>query len=201
MEKYTITITREFGSLGRPIARSLSEKLGIEFYDRDIVDQVASQLNLPVSRISETEEKAEHRFFAHMFPLGTDEEYIQDMIFDVQKDIILDLAEKSSCIIVGRCSDYLLQNNKNNVNIFIYAPYKERLYNCIHTLGMTEEQAKKMIMSVDKARNAYHRKYAGYLPGDTRHKHLMIDSSLLGVEGTADLIAQMVRKRFHLDFC
>lgn len=196
MEKYIITITREFGSLGRSIARSLSEKLGIEFYDRDIVEQVSKQLNLPVSQISETEEKSHHRLFSHMFPLGTDEEYIQDMIFDVQKDIILDLADRSSCIIVGRCSDYLLQNEKNVINIFIYAPYAKRLENCVNILDMTEDQAKRMIMSVDKARNSYHKKYAGYLPGDFRHKQLMIDSSLLGVEGTAELIADMVRKKF-----
>ncbi len=196
MEKYTITITREFGSLGRPIARSLSEKLGIEFYDRDIVEQVSRQLNMPVSKISESEEKSHHWLFSSMFPLGTDEEYIQDMIFDVQKGIILDLAEKSSCIIVGRCSDYLLQNEKNTINIFIYAPYARRLENCIKILDMTEDQAKKMIMRVDRARNIYHKRYAGYLPSDSKHKHLMIDSSLLGVEGTAEMIAQVVRMKF-----
>lgn len=196
MERYTITITREFGSLGRPIARSLSERLGIEFYDRDIVEEVSRQLNMPVSKISESEEKSRHWLFPSMFPLGTDEEYIRDMIFDVQKDIILELASKSSCIIVGRCSDYLLQNEKNTINIFIYAPYAKRLENCIKTLGMTEEQAKKMIMRVDRARGSYHKRYAGYLPGDPRHKHLMIDSSLLGVEGTAELIAGVVKKKF-----
>ena len=95
MSKYTITITREFGSLGRPIAHALSQKLGIEYYDRDIVDEVAKQLNLPVSQISDAEESSHNHFFSHMFPLGTDKEYIQDMIFDVQKDIILDLARKS----------------------------------------------------------------------------------------------------------
>lgn len=137
MEKYTITITREFGSLGRPIARALSERLGIEFYDRDIVEEVARQLDMPVSKISESEEKSHHYLFSSMFPLGTDEEYIQDMIFDVQKDIILDLAGRSCCIIVGRCSDYLLQNEKNTINIFIYAPYARRLENCVRTLGMT----------------------------------------------------------------
>lgn len=88
MSKYTITITREFGSLGRPIAHALSQKLGIEYYDRDIVDEVAKQLNLPVSQISDAEESSHNHFFSHMFPLGTDKEYIQDMIFDVQKDII-----------------------------------------------------------------------------------------------------------------
>ena len=196
---YIITITREFGSMGRPIAQALSQKLGIEFYDRDIVEEVSQQLNLPVSKVSDSEERAHHlSFLSHLFPLGTDEEYIQDMIFDVQKDIILDLAKKQSCILVGRCADSILQNHENIINIFIYAPFKHRLENCINYFDMTPDQAKKAIMDVDKARLHYHKRYAGYLPDDPAHKHLMIDSSLLGVEGTADLIADAVKKRFGL---
>ncbi len=196
MEQYTITIAREFGSLGRSVAQRLAEKLGIMYYDRDIVDQVAKQLNLPVSQVSDAEERSRRSFFSHMFPLGTDEEYIQDMIFDVQKDIILNLAHKSSCIIVGRCSDFLLQNEENVMNVFIYAPYHARLENCVTKLGMSEEQAKRMIMRVDKARNAYHKKYAGYLPSDVLHKHLMIDSSVLGTDQTAEVLADVVKKKF-----
>ena len=196
MEKFTITITREFGSLGRSIAKELSRELGVEFYDRDIVEEVANQLNLPVSTISDEEEKSKQSFLPRMFPLGTDETYMQDIIFDVQKGIIKDLAKRSSCILVGRCSDYLLEKEKNNINIFIYAPYEKRLKNCVSTLGMTEGEAKRMIASVDKARNAYHKKYAGYLPGDPEHKNLMIDSSLLGVTGTAKLIAEIVHQLY-----
>lgn len=198
MEKFTITITREFGSLGRSIARELSRILGVEFYDRDIVEEVANKLNLPVSTVSNEEEKSRQSFLPRMFPLGTDEEYMQDIIFDVQKGIILDLAKKSSCILVGRCSDFLLEKHKNNINIFIYASYEKRLENCVEALGMTEAEAKKMILSVDKARNAYHKKYAGYLPGDPEHKQLMIDSSLLGVTGTAKLIAEIVHQLFEV---
>jgi len=197
MEKFTITITREFGSLGRSIARELSQILGVEFYDRDIVEEVANKLNLPVSTVSNEEEKSRHSFLPRMFPLGTDEEYMQDIIFDVQKDIILNLAKKSSCILVGRCSDFLLEKEKNNINIFIYASYEKRLQNCVDALGMTESEAKRMILSVDKARNAYHKKYAGYLPNDPEHKQLMIDSSLLGVTGTAKLIAEIVHQLFE----
>ena len=197
MEKFTITITREFGSLGRSIARELSQILGVEFYDRDIVEEVANKLNLPVSTVSNEEEKSRHSFLPRMFPLGTDEEYMQDIIFDVQKDIILNLAKKTSCILVGRCSDFLLEKEKNNINIFIYASYEKRLQNCVDTLGMTESEAKRMILSVDRARNAYHKKYAGYLPGDPEHKQLMIDSSLLGVTGTAKLIAEIVYQLFE----
>lgn len=197
MEKFTITITREFGSLGRSIARELSQILGVEFYDRDIVEEVANKLNLPVSTVSNEEEKSRHSFLPRMFPLGTDEEYMQDIIFDVQKDIILNLAKKSSCILVGRCSDFLLEKEKNNINIFIYASYEKRLQNCVDALGMTESEAKRMILSVDKARNAYHKKYAGYLPNDPEYKQLMIDSSLLGVTGTAKLIAEIVHQLFE----
>ncbi|WP_349667324.1 cytidylate kinase-like family protein [Lacrimispora sp.] len=197
MEKFTITITREFGSLGRSIARELSQILGVEFYDRDIVEEVANKLNLPVSTVSNEEEKSRHSFLPRMFPLGTDEEYMQDIIFDVQKDIILNLAKKSSCILVGRCSDFLLEKEKNNINIFIYASHEKRLQNCVNSLGMTEAEAKRMILSVDKARNAYHKKYAGYLPGDPEHKQLMIDSSLLGVTGTAKLVAEIVHQLFE----
>ncbi|MDF2887601.1 MAG: cytidylate kinase [Lacrimispora sp.] len=197
MEKFTITITREFGSLGRSIAKELSRVLGVEFFDRDIVEEVANKLNLPVSTVSNEEEKSRYSFLPRMFPLGTDEEYMQDIIFDVQKDIILDLAKKSSCILVGRCSDFLLEKQKNNINIFIYASYEKRLANCVETLGMTEAEAKRLILSVDKARNAYHKKYAGYLPGDPEHKQLMIDSSLLGVTGTAQLIAEIVHQLFE----
>lgn len=196
MEKFTLTITREFGSLGRSIAKELSEELGVAFYDRDIVEAVSKQLNLPVSTVSNVEEKSKNRLFARKFPLGTDEEYIQDMVFDTQQKLIRDLAGKSSCIFVGRCSDYILEHEKRNINIFIYASRANRLKNCIDHLDMTGEEARKMIASVDRARCAYHKKYAGYLPSDPEHKNLMIDSSLLGVRGTAGMIAHVVRKLF-----
>lgn len=197
MEKFTLTIAREFGSMGRSIAKELSEELGVAFYDRDIVEAVSKQLNLPVSTVSDVEEKAKNHLFARKFPLGTDEEYMQDMVFDTQKKLIRELAEKSSCIFVGRCSDFILEQEKNNINIYIYASRTNRLKNCVEHLDMTEDEARKMMASVDKARSAYHRKYAGYLPSDPEHKNLMIDSSLLGVRGTAHMIARVVRELFQ----
>lgn len=196
MDKFTISITREFGSMGRYVAKELSRELGVEFYDRDIVEEVSQKLNLPVSKISNEEEKSKHSFWSSMFPLGTDEDYIQDIIFDVQKDIILNLAERSSCILVGRCSDFLLEHKKNNINVYIYSPYAKRVENIMKAGEMTESEAKRTISSVDKARNTYHKKYAGYMPDDPHHKHLMIDSSLLGVTGTAMLIADAARRLF-----
>ena len=104
-EKFAVTIARQFGSLGRPIARSVSEALGIEYYDRDIVEYASRKLNLPVSTISDAEERARSAFFNMNYPLGMGTTAIQDAIFDAQRRIIVDLAEKDSCIIVGRCAD------------------------------------------------------------------------------------------------
>ncbi|MDR1765621.1 MAG: cytidylate kinase-like family protein [Lachnospiraceae bacterium] len=196
MEKFTITIAREFGSLGRPIAKELSAMLGVEFYDRDIVEEAAQKLNMPLSKVSDEEEKSKRTIWPMMFPLGTDEDYMQDVIFQEQKEIILDLARKSSCILVGRCSYYLLAGEKNNLNVYIYAPYKDRVANCVAHLGMTEHEAGKVIAQVDKARNAYYKRYAGYLPDSPEHMHLMVDSSVLGVTGTAKHLASMAREKF-----
>ncbi len=192
--QYSISLIRDFGSLGRSIARTLSQKLGIEFYDRDIVEQVSRMLKLPVSTVSKKEESSKWRY--KMFPLGSEDVIMQDMIFEVQKEIILGLAKEKSCIIVGRCSDAILQDQPNHLNIYIHAPISQRIENCVEKLGMNPSEARHMVLSVDKARKAYHKKYAGFLPGNQDHHHLCIDSSVLGVEGSADLIAYFVKKRF-----
>lgn len=195
---YTITITRQFGSLGRQIAKCLSEMLDIEYYDRDIVEETAKKLGLPVSLISNEEESAKSAFFQMSYPLGMGTSDTQNEIFNEQVRIIKDIAEKESCIIVGRCSDYILQDKKNNINIYIYAPYETRLRNCVDILHMEKSEAKSMIAKVDKARDSYHKTFAKFLPGDHNHKDLMINSGVLGVEGTAKVIANFVREKFDL---
>lgn len=197
-DKFVVTIARQFGSLGRPIARKVSETLGIEYYDRDIVEMTARSLNLPVSAISDAEESAKSAFFNMNYPLGMGTTAIQDSIFDAQRRIIVDLAEKQSCIIVGRCADYVLRDLKNVINIFIYAPYDARLVNCVERLDMKPDEARRMIASVDRARESYHRHYCGYSMADKDYKHVMLDSSLLGVDGTCDVLADVIRRRFKL---
>lgn len=198
MNHFTITITRQFGSLGRPIARQMSELLGIEYYDRDIVEETAKKLNQSVSVISDAEESVKPTFLNMKFPLGTGTTTMQDEIFQTQSRIVNELSEKESCIIVGRCSDFILQNKKNCLHIFIYAPLEERLKNCVDTLKMEPSTARKMITEVDKARDYYHRHYAKYSPSDYRYKHILVDSSLLGVEGTARHLAAVAKEKMDL---
>jgi cytidylate kinase len=202
-KKYVVTIARQFGSLGRPIAMRMSEKLGIEFYDRDIVEEAAKKLNLPVSKINEIEESAKHyvktnNFRRMMYPLGTQTDELQNKLFEAQQNIIRFLAERESCIIVGRCSDFILADEPNVMRIYIYAPYEARIKNCVEDLHLDETEAKRMIKAVDEARDHYHMNYTGYLPGDIRFKEIMIDSSMLGTEGTADFLVEAVKKKFEL---
>ena len=122
-KKYVVTIARQFGSLGRPIAKLMSKKLGVEYYDRDIVEQAAKKLNLPVSQIDELEEKVKktstNSYKRMMYPLGTQSSTEQDRIFEAQQNIMKFLVERESCIIVGRCSDFVLSDEENAVHIYI----------------------------------------------------------------------------------
>ena len=199
--KYVITITRQFGSMGRPIAKRMAEILGIEYYDRDLVDHAAEQLNHPVSVIDEVEEKANglarNPFFRMTSPLGSGTTATQDKVFEAQQNIIKFLAEKETCVIVGRCADFTLSEMENAIHIYIYASYEARLEHCIKDLNMEESEAKSMIVAVDKARDSYHMNFTGYMPDDKKHKDIMIDSSLLGVEGTAEYLAELVRRKFN----
>lgn len=199
VKKYVVTITRQFGSMGRPIAREMSERLGIEYYDRDIVEMISKKMDLPVSTISKLEESYhEPTLFNMVFPLGFSTTQKQHQIFDVQTKIINDMADKESCIIVGRCADYIMYDRPRHLNIFIYSSYENRLKNCIERLGMSEEEATKMIYEVDKARDNYHKKFANNtLPGDTKYKDIMIDSALFGIDGTAEYLVDIVKKKFY----
>lgn len=198
MEKFTVTISRQFGSLGRPIGMKLAELLNVDFYDRDIVEEAAKQMNLPISEVSKHEETEKSRFFNMRYPLGERSLEIKERVYEVQNKIILDWAQKSSCVIVGRCSDYILRNQENHISFFIYAPYEARLENCINDLSMKRSDAEKMIAEVDRARDAYHKRYTRFSQNDLAYHHVMIDSSLLGVDGTAEMVAEIVKKKFDL---
>lgn len=195
-DHYVVTITRQFGSLGRPIARKLSEMLGVPFYDRDIVEKTAQKMGLPISVISKNEENLGGVYAKMRFPLGTMSKSRQDEIFLVQSEIIRSLAAKESCVIVGRCADYILKDQPDMLNIFIFAPVEDRIRNSVETLRLDEKTAMEMVLQVDQARRKYHERYADYGPEGFAHRHFLINSSFLGADGTAKLIYDIVQYRF-----
>lgn len=197
MDKYVVTISRQFASLGRSIAQELSEILEIEFYDRDIVEATAKRMGLKVSSISKEEETVKSKFFKRMYPLGTEVANIQDEIFNIEKNIIRDIAAKESCIIVGRCGNEVLKDFENSLNIYIYASTEDRLNNCTEVLKMDAKVAKKMIKNVDKARENYRLKYCKNVKYVHDGYDVLIDSSKFGVKESAQIIADIVKKMFQ----
>ncbi len=196
MKQYVITISRQFGSLGRTIAQRLSETLQIEFYDRDIVEETAKRMGLPVSVVSNKEENPNTAFFKRQYPLGMGIGSMQDEIFSIQENIIRDLAKRESCIIVGRCADSILMDMDNHLNVYVYAPVEARLRNCTEILKMDERTARKMIREVDRSRELYHRRYCPEYSGPSTNKDLMIDSSRFGVDKTVAILAGIATDLF-----
>ena len=197
MKQYVITISRQFGSMGRSIAQALAQQLNIDFYDRDIVEETARRMGLPVSVISDTEENAKSVYFRRIYPLGMGVPNLRDEIFLVQKNIIRDLAAKSSCIVVGRCGGSILADMPTRLGVYVYAPYSQRLQNCTQKLGMDEATARRMIREVDRARELYHRRYCPEVKDVFTDHDLMLDSSRFGVEGSASLLAHIAQTLFE----
>lgn len=196
MEKYVVTISRQFASLGRTIAMAMSEELGINFYDRDIVEETAVRMGQTVTEISNIEETPGSIFAIRKFPLGMGLMSMQQETFEVQSNIIRDLAEKESCIIVGRCADSVLRDMPRCLNIYVYAPYEERLKNCTERLGMDLKTAKSMIKDVDRAREVYRLRYCDGVNNVFDLRNIMIDSSKYGPEKTAKILCGIVRSVF-----
>ncbi len=196
MDKYIVTISRQFGSMGRSIAAGLAEKLGVEYLDRDIVEETAKRMGYHVSEISNSEEVGVSSFLRRAFPLGA-EAGLRDSIFEVQKNIIRDFAKEQSGIVVGRCADHVLADHPRLLSVYIYAPVEARLDNCINRLGMEEREARRMIADVDTAREQYHKNYIPGYKNPLSGRNLCIDSSAFGVEGTVDILEHIVRERFY----
>lgn len=199
MKQYVITISRQFASLGRPVAQSLSEKLGIEFWDRDIVEETAKRMKESVTVISDAEESARSAFslLRQKYRMSLPTYNITDEIFEIQKNIIRDVASKESCIILGRCGDSILKDFTNTFHVYLYAPYEYRLKNCIEVYQMEEREAAKMIRNVDLSRRYYQKRYCPETKSIFDYKDMMLDVSKFGVDGTAEIIAGIAKRKFE----
>ena len=196
MDKYVITISRQFGALGRTIAQQMSKELGIEFFDRDIVELTAKRMGLPISEISKEEERHGGFFAERRYPLGMGPVSMQEELFQIQSNIIKDIAAMESCIIVGRCGDYCLRHVDRVLDVYVYDKNEKRLENCKSILGMDEKTARSMIQDVDKARENYRRKYCKDMAGVFDNRDICIDSGKFGAEATAEILCGIARSVF-----
>jgi cytidylate kinase len=197
-KKIIITIGRQFGSGGRCIADALGSKLGIPVYDNELITKAAQDSGFSAEIFVQSDEK--RRFFslssifAGSYSSET-ENYMSDKgLFKMQCETIRRIAEQGSAIIVGRCSDYILRDMDGVLDIFLTSPVEIRAARVADRLGISTEAAMEMVEKKDKARAEYYNYYTFGEWGVASTYDLCLDSSILGMEGTADFIIDFARK-------
>lgn len=195
MKHFVITVGCEFGSGGPEIGKMLAKSLGIEYYDRDLVDKVVEKIGVEKHLVEEADNK---NFVPYGIEtsLGTRYANLSNKVIYTQFDVIRKMA-KTSCVIIGRCSDYILKGQDDVVNVFVYAPTKVRIKTIMEKMNLSERHAAEVIRDYD---NALHRRYkyiTGTYRGDRHNRHLLVDSSVLGWEKTAKFIKSFVEMCFE----
>jgi len=198
METNIITITREFGSMGRPIAKLVAEKMGYEYLDRDIIDATVKKTGIPIEEFLDMDEKPLTAYDKMIYPLGIGDAVKQDKIFEAEKEAILELSSKQNCVIVGRCSDYILHKAKrpNLFSIHIYAPVHIRKNFGMQELGILPDKIDDYIVRVDSGRSEFYKRHTGVSFSSQRYRDVMINSEYLTKDQIAEAICTMAKFRF-----
>ena len=200
MEKKIITISREFGSGGRTIGRKVAEELGIPFYDKELVDQIAMESGFAPKFV---EEHGEHSpggsLFSYAFaPQGVpgimNGLSTADFLWNIQCSVILQLAEKGPCVIVGRNADYILKDREDVLHVFIHADEASRADRIVRLYGESEKSPKARLNEKDKRRKVNYQHYTGRTWGAAENYDVCFNSGVLGVEYCAQVIVDMVNE-------
>ena len=199
MKNTIINVGRQFGSGGGFVAKAIGRKLGIPVYDNELISKAAEESGYSKS-VFEGGEKRKSLFSMSSFfasgrlPFGESSGYINDdMLFKIQSDVIRNIAEKGNAIIVGRCADYILRD-LDCLDIFVCAPMEFRVQRLVKNEGLDPEEAEELMRRKDRTREAYYNFYTFGAWGVASNYDLCVDSSILGIEGTADFIIDFGRR-------
>ena len=195
--KIIITIARQFGSGGREIGEKLANQLEIPFYDKSLIHLAAKESGIDEDLFDYADEKTLHNFWtasaSNTSIFGNrissfNEMPMNDKLFIIQSNIIKKLASDDSCVIVGRCADYILRNDPNTVTVFIHSNEADKQNRIIHTYGIPEKEARDVMIKTDKKRAAYYNYYSGEKWGRADNYDISINSGAAGIDGVVDLI-------------
>lgn len=203
MEKTStiITIGREFGSAGREIGYKIADDFGIKLYDKEMLNRAAKESGICEELFEAHDEKPTNSFLYSLvmdtYSLGYSSESYTDMpinhkVFLAQFDAIKKIASEGPCILVGRCADYALEEFDNVLTVFIHAKMEARIRRIARIYNLTDAKAKEMIQKTDKQRSSYYNYYTNKKWSDAESYDVCLDSSVLGIEGTAEAIKQLV---------
>ena len=195
MAKRINTISREFGSGGRFIGEEVAKKLGIAYYDKNIIGQIAEKSGLSPEYIQENVELSPKKgLFAYAFS-GRDitGKSVEDMVYEAQRNIILELAEKEPCVIIGRNADYILQDRDDVLNVFIHGDMPEKIKRITGLYNVKEKEAVKMMADTDKRRRTNYSFYTDQNWGKASNYTLCLNSSQLGYDRCEMIIMECVK--------
>lgn len=197
-----VTVARQYGSGGRDIGNRVAELLGVKVYDRELITMAASRSGLPEDSLDRVDEKATNSLL-YTLAMGSSvfgntaagfNMPVNDKLFIVQSEIIGNIADRESCVIVGRCGDYVLRDHPGTLSVFVYAPTEARIKRIMERHSVGYDEAKDLMNKTDRRRINYYNFYTGRKWGKFDHYDLMINSHLLGIEGSAQLIADMAER-------
>lgn len=200
MDKKIITISREFGSGGRTIGKMVAEALSIPYYDKELVKRVATETGFDEIFVETAGEDAPVKSrFAYAFSasggtqgamngLSTD-----DFLWAIQRKVILELAEKEACVIVGRCADFILKERSDCFHVFVHAGLPARASRIVKLYGETEKSPEKRLEEKDKRRKLYYNRHTGQEWGMSQNYHLTMDSGTIPIETCVELIVSLLK--------
>ena len=192
-EKRIITISRTFGSGGRMIGTKLAEKLGYSCYDKNPLELLSEKTGISEQGLMSADEKLPQKILDHYVPSRVTDYNTSLYLFKMESQLIRELAEKECCVFIGRLADWILKDRKDVLNVFITAPDDDRVAHIMETEGVTEAQAQKLMMQIDKMRNNYYSYFTDRKWQHTKDRDLIINSSLLGIDGTAGMLEYIIK--------
>lgn len=191
MSNRIITISREFGSGGRTIGKKTAEKLGIACYDAELIQKIAQESGFSPDYVREAGEYSASGWFEPFFANRSMGPTNQDKLWTIQRNIIVELAEKESCVIVGRCADFILRGKADCLNVFIHADMDFRTRHILTEYGDREEKPEQRLKDKDKRRAAYYRFYTDMKWGQAQNYHLCLNSGVIGIDKCVDILTSL----------
>lgn len=205
MEKVIVTIARQYGSGGKTIGQMLAKDLGINCYSREILRMASDDSGINEKLFNQVDERlkaspvfhiSKSVYSGQLIPPDSDDFVSKANLFNYQAKIIKELARQESCVIIGRCADFVLKDNPNVVSVFVHAPKDYCMQQAMERSSMSEKDMEKYIVKKDKYRGDYYRHYTGHDWNDARNYDLCLDSSKLGFDKCVETIKAYIDIRF-----
>lgn len=201
MKRFVITIGREFGCNASEVGRKLAERLGVKFYEKELVEKAAQIAGMDESTLYDLDRKKSDKnllyHYVNEFGYGVADSYFSEKAVEAQAYVIRDIASRETCVMFGRCADYFLADYENVLNVFLYAPFDFRLQHVSSSYNLTVPESKKLIKKIDKRRNNWYKFVTGKNRGDRTYRHLMLSMEKFSVEDVVDLIEMAAKIRFN----